>query len=90
MPKINRYWNSDPASLVELEVNNRIYIINPNNVCYVSLGDGTLPSKSSLSVNIKFNDGCLFFPTNTSDEANKLYKRIKWLLNNRRENNDCL
>ena len=66
--------------MIELEVNERKFLINPKNICFVSLGDGSLPYKRSLSVCIKFNNGCFDFTTCSSNEANKLYKRIKELI----------
>lgn len=68
--------------IVELKVNNEIHLINTDKICFVSLGDGSLPAKSSLSVWIYFEDRFLAFSTNSSAEANKLYKRIKKLINN--------
>ena len=66
--------------MVELKVNGEIHLINPNNVCFVSLGDGSLPAKSALSVSIYFIDQSLTFLTNSGAESRKLYNRIKKLL----------
>lgn len=66
--------------MVELKVDDEIYLINPNNICFVSLGDGSLPAERALSVWIYFTDRFLAFSTNSSAEAKKLYNRIKKLL----------
>jgi len=66
--------------MVELKVYGEIHLINPNNICFVSLGDGSLPAESSLSVWIYFTDRFLAFRTNSSAEAKKLYNRIKKLI----------
>lgn len=35
--------------MVELKVNDEIHFINPNKICFVSLGDGSLPAEQALA-----------------------------------------
>ena len=67
--------------MVELKVKDEVYLINPEKVLYVQLGDGTLPASRALSVWIFFSDRFIAFATDTSEEAKKLYTRVKRLLN---------
>ena len=66
--------------MIELKVNGEVYLINPNNVCFVSLGDGSLPTEQALSVSIYFTDQSLTFLTSSGAASRKLYNRIKKLL----------
>lgn len=64
--------------MAEINVNEKTFLINPDKILYIRLGDGSLPSKKSEKVWIYFSDErFICFPMGSATKAKHLYERIK-------------
>lgn len=64
--------------MFEIEIKQRLFIFNKDNISYILLGDGSIPSKEALRVTIKFNnDDVKQFLFDDHKSAQKLYDELK-------------
>lgn len=63
--------------MVEILIDDRLYLINSDTIEYIHLGDGTVPSSKALTVSVHFRSGTTqFFRCDDNKGAKKLYNRF--------------
>ena len=63
--------------MVTIEINERLYSFNTQNIDFVLLGDGSLPSSKTSCVMIRFDSGISeYFNLPGHEEAVKLFKQL--------------
>lgn len=63
--------------MVEILINDKLFLINSDAIEYIRLGDGSVPSSKALSVLVHFRSGeTKIFTSGDNKGAKKLYNRF--------------
>lgn len=63
--------------MVEILIDNKLFLINSDAIDYIRLGDGTVPSSKALTVLVHFRSGVTkTFQSDDNKGAKKLYNRF--------------